>query len=307
MDYRVELKNILEVLELEIFFNNGELGKAVYLFPPKKVIDDTTKILIFNKKREKIAVLICSYTKYSILPERNLKKSQKIKQFLGLEVSNVIIDPLLYGNKNGISFVVWPYYYPLSRNTLLKNIQFYKIKKPILNWLRELIRLTLKKPTKREISNRFLIPLQNLHSNYNLSSSIKDEICNSIGRLKNGGWNPFFSLAHNDLWSGNILLKRKNGKEIFIIDWGGSSMKSYPINDLSSVFRRLNYSRKDFVKELKIHSEILNCELEDTKSYLLSSLASLGMNLDQFPEERFLQVVESSCNYLFSALDSVPH
>jgi len=44
-------------------------------------------------------VLFCSYSKYSNLPERNLKKSQEIKHFLGGKLGIVILDPLFLVKK----------------------------------------------------------------------------------------------------------------------------------------------------------------------------------------------------------------
>jgi len=306
MSHRVDLELVLQIIGIDLhdsLKDNGGLGKAYYIGKPKSVVDDTTKILIHNRKGKKVAVLICSYIKYSDLPERNLRYSQEIKHLLGPEIGDVILSPLLYGRERGVSYAVWPYCNPISRNRFIKRTQLYLIRKSIFRWLRNITQLTKQKPSPTELVNDFLIPLEILSKNKKISIRIRKEIGNTIRRLNEKKWTPYFILAHNDLWYDNFLLK-KNRNNITIIDWAGAKEKSYAINDLTKIFRTGNFSLKEFRGELEEHCKILRCDLEDSKGYLLSSFAFLGENLDQFPENRYLGLVETSCNYLFTALDS---
>lgn len=307
MDNRVEIKLVADLLKKEfndVSIGGKELERAVYLCPPRKVVDDTTKILICDKKHKKVAVLICSFLKYSDLPERNFNYAVQIKKALGPEVGKIVLEPLFYGRKEGVSFAAWPYCTPISSNKVLKYIQLSRLKPVLFKWMKLSTKLTLNNPDDGELENDFLIPLTNLLKRKELGEIICNEIYLTIKKLNSGIWKPFFVMAHNDLWLNNILLKEKWWKEFVLIDWAGGRLKSYAIYDLVRISRDLNIPQKVFYNELAALCKILECEIEDSKSYLLSSLAHLGMNLDQFPENRYLELTKSCCNYLFSAVRS---
>lgn len=308
MDNRININVVTDLLEKD--FNMAldkmnKFGKAVYHCPPGIVADDTTKLLIYNTLGEKVAFLICSLQKYSDIPERSLYYSKQIKKALGADAGKVVLEPLIHGKTEGIIYILWPYCNPVSTNRFLKRIQLFKLKPALFNWIKLSTQLTLKKPTSNELEKRFLIPLTTLIKNTGIDTTIYNEIDATITRLKNDTWKPYFVMAHNDLWLNNILLKGNSWDDFVIIDWAGGRLKSYGIYDLVRISKDMNLSEKQFHSEIKKHCKILECEIEDSKSYLLSSLAYLGMNLDQFPEDKYLALVKTCSNYLFSSLKSI--
>lgn len=303
---RIDLQFVTNTLRTDlniILGTKDEFGRAVHLSPVGEVIDDTTKILILDKNNRKFAVLICSLEKYSNLPEKSLVNSKKIKRALGPKQGNVLLDPLMYGSKGGVNYVFWPYCNPISPNPVLKRVQLLVLKPALFRWLRSTTHFTLTEPTPDELKINYLIPLINLSKNKKIGALIREEVHHTINKLNTSIWKPFFVMAHNDLWINNILIRDNKWNDFVIIDWAGAELKSYAIYDLVRVSKSLRLSERKFHNELIAHCNILRCELEDAKSYLLSSLAYLGMNLGRFPENNFLQLTKQCCNYLFSSLD----
>lgn len=307
MSYRVDLKPILTIIQdelTEFLEDKGGFGGIEYLCESKDISDDTTKILIKNKRDKNVAILLCSYTKYSDIPKRNMKYSQEIKHSIGPEAGDVILNPILSGVRDGISYVVWPYCNPINSNPILKRVQLLSIRRSIFHWLRTTTQETMQKPNTEELKSDFLIPLEHLYKNEKIGVHIKKEVYNTIEKLNDKRWVPYYVLAHNDLWTGNILLNKSEKYRFVIIDWAGAKLKSFAISDIITLFINANFSKKRLKKELKILCDILKCNIDDTKCYVLSSFAYLGMNLGQFPENRYIEAVNTFYNYLCSTLES---
>ena len=52
--------------------------------------------------------------------------------------------------------------------------------------------------------------------------------------------------------------------------------------------------------EISIHCRILGCRLVDAVSYTAAALGVMGMNLEHFPESRYLQM----CEHVFDTVST---
>jgi len=302
MSIIVDLNCIEDIFkkDLELLSEDkGGLGSVEYLYPPKTIQDSTTSILIRNKKNKKIAVLLCARSEYSKNIERNVVNAEKAKRLVS---GDNILDPLFYQEKEGISCAAWPYCEPLSENSLLGPIQRRIITPSILKWLSDLTKNSLKKTSYEEQQNDFLIPLENFASNNKIDKEMSIAINKAIDNYQKKSWIPQFVLAHNDLRKCNILHGLARGSSFTVIDWAGANFNGYAIYDFVCISSSLNISPEKFIRELREHCKILECDIKDSISYLLASLANLGMNLECFPEENYLNLVKYTTGYLFSRI-----
>lgn len=288
-------------LEIDLL-SLGGFGYAEMLPGAKNILDDTTKIVIYNKNNKRVAFLLCAFSKFSDLPIRNVKKSADIKFNLGKELGSVLLDPINSGENDGIGYVVWPYCRPLESGLFRRKLQLFHLKPIILTWLKSVNESSICRAKDDEVLSYFINPLQRLRENKNISKEVKDEINFQIRSLESHSWSPFFVMAHNDFWLDNILIDENNIENKFhgltVIDWAGSNYKSFAIYDLVRMAISLRLSRTAFSAELLAHCNILNCNKRNATGYLLASLAFLADNLEQFPEERFNRLLNNCFNYL---------
>lgn len=282
----------------------GGFSHADALAEAENVTDGTTKIVIYNNNNEMVAFLLCGYSKYSDVCSRNVKKNIEIKNNLGGELGVVLLTPIVFGEIGGVEYSVWPYCDPLGSDLgyIRRKIQLFQYRKLVITWIRNVNEYTIASASKQEISDDFLHPLQRLMGNKNISMRIKDEINWQISCLEASSWTPYFVMAHNDLWEGNLLINKNNVANAFhgltIIDWAGGSYRSFAINDLVRISISLQVSRVVFSNELLAHCTILQCDKRNAMGYLLAGFAFLAENLGQFPEERFIQLLDDCFYFL---------
>lgn len=265
--------------------------------------DDTMKFLI-KEGNKNIAFLLCCYSEFGDIPLRNLKKITKIKKKLSKKVSSVLLEPIMSGEVEGVCFVVWPYCDALSDHFLIHRLQSMNVRSRSLSWLRKVNKKSRRKLKRSEVDKHFINLLKRFGARNDLDTNVKEAINMQVQSLENGSWHPYFVLAHNDLWIGNVLMNENNKYNgLTIIDWASARRKKgFAIYDLVRLSMSLNLSKRAFNKELEAHCKILHCDVRNSMGYLLASLAFLAENLDQFPEERFLSLVNSCFEYIDSRL-----
>jgi len=294
---------VMSLLEDEIrvslFYDGGTIGGYRLLMPQKNVTDDTTKVLIFDEKELPRAVLICSYIKFGDLPCRSVYKSSEAKLKLSGNASDVVLSPLAYGEKEGVSFALWKYYSPFSSNKALRYIQKKKLQSNVFAWLLDATKQSKVKLIQTELCDVVVKPLELLQDMRGVNSKIKREVVKQLTSISKDQWEPFFCIEHNDFWLGNVLINKNNSYGISVIDWAGSNSKGMAIYDLVRMSLSLKVSDRFFVNQLRLTCQVMNCDLNSSKGYLLSSFANLAENLGDFPEERFIGLLDKSCDYLF--------
>ncbi|MGE5609504.1 MAG: hypothetical protein ACM359_09635 [Bacillota bacterium] len=283
------------------------MGEMSLLCERKPVADDSLKVLIRNKAGLPTAVLLCSSPVQPELVGIGIERASQARCLLGTDWGRVILEPLLAGRIDGCSYGVFPYCQPLSKRWLGWIVQRSRLWPGLRNWLRGVIRMTASEPTEEQRNRDFLLPLEQLAGDSRMNDRIRSEAKVAIRRLAIGQWKPQYVLAHNDLWRDNILLMPGHNRlawysvgDFAIIDWPGADLKGHAFYDLIRLARSFGLPKWLLRRELDVHCRLLNCHTEDARGYLLAGLGYLGMHLECFPADRYVQCVSSCCEVLFS-------
>ena len=272
--------------------NDWDIEHIKPLAAPKAVLDDTAKFLLFNKQRIPAAVLICGKTEFGNLAGRSAERVSNIRASLQGDEKKAVLAPLDYGDINGLNFALWPYRKPLSGNKILGRLQRYSLRKKILSWLHNATHQTIQKPLNAELEEVFISPLKALQSSEEIKGTLDKRVHNFIGKIESQSWKPVFTMAHNDLWVGNVLNAKDNKYKISVIDWAGSNLKGIAIFDLVKICIDLRVRGNAYSIEVKKACDLLECDMHDSEGYLLASMALLLQNIEHFPRDRFFKLLQ---------------
>jgi len=277
----------------------GGLGRMSLLQePPKGGEDNPEKVILRNRKGSPAAILFCSR---SVAPGYVAEEEQniaRVKGQLGPDLGQVILDPLLTGQVDGLTYSVRPWRQPLSSARWIRRAQRALIRPKVITWLREVVRVTVFSPGPGDLEPDFLCPLDFLSKQTRLASSVRERSRRAIRRLLDGEWRPRYVLDHGDFWLGNVLLDSswtavpRLTCQFIVIDWRGASLRGYGFSDLLQFARSTGLRGKALLQECRRHQCILDLSPEDSMAQLLVGLGRLGMNLERFPEDRFVDLVE---------------
>ena len=132
-----------------------------------------------------------------------------------------------------------------------------------------------------------------------------DDECPGIGSF--GYSSTLFTVAeHGDFWTGNVLFRRTLPRNLspfigdfVVIDWRGSNIRGYPCSDLVRYCLSCYPPQSIHVgNALRNYNASLEIENFQVGIYLLASVGRLGLNLDQFPRDRYLVLCERIFNLM---------
>ena len=270
------------------------MGAVMTNDPATDVADAPTKCFLRDGRGRVRAVLMISSSVNPLLVARSASMAKAAKQALGPDLGRVILTPLADGTFEGLSYVLWPAQRRLASPGLTRFVQKRILKRRVPPWLRKSTRHTRKQATRDDLERAYVRPLETMSEDSRFSEDIRRRARTGLSRIDAGAWRPFLILEHNDLWLGNILLaddrvaKKRNPHGFFVVDWAGATIEGHPFYDLIRFGRSVGMSTHSLAQEARAHCDILECELEDMVSYLLAGLAAIGMNLEHFPEDRYL-------------------
>ena len=288
----------------DILDKRAEMATVPTLLASPSLPDGTYKFLLRDARGRRSAVLILSSPASPMMVARAMDRAMQAKDVLGPVLGGVILTPLATGETNGRTFAILPYCRPLSENKLGWLLDRQRLRPMVFRWLRHVTEVTASAPPADRIQSDFVAPLQALADNTLLDADIRNEAIRTADQLDAGRWKARYVLAHNDLWKGNILkthhaaglLGRAAGYQFVLIDWPGSALRGYAMYDLVRLARSMQLSAAALAGEVIAHCTLLQCEPRDALSHLLVSLGAMGMNLEQFPVERYVAVVRDCCN-----------
>jgi len=217
------------------------------------------------------------------------------RDVLGPELGHVIPPPLAQWESQGISCALFRQFQPLSNWRLTRHLQMRRMTPKVLSWLRGVAQLDRGVSGKAERSLRALADCP--------CEAIQEAALGAFNRVKSGAFIPRNRVMHGDLWSGNLLLDPSGERDFIVIDWGGSHVDGFPIFDLVRFVESARIPASPLRRELGAHAERLECDLADTRIYLLAALGLIWHNLGQFPAERFSAMATRNLQTLEAALN----
>lgn|GEM_PF-1660658 len=310
-------QELLDALSSKLSLN---IGDTKPLFSYNQAADSAQKFLIRDTKGENRAVVHYSTTYDPLAVQDMICRVYSARQAIGSDLEAYILNPLEQGDLEGLSYGVFNYQKPLAKNKIFWLFQRVAIAPHLLEFLIDLVKVTKASMSSEQIEERFGRSLQSISTFDGLSGSIQTAAKESLQRLEQHLWTPRTVLMHGDLWRGNVLLTQPTAKvsseaepstsasnkstsnKIVLIDWAASLVHGYAIFDLVRMAESFGLSPKQLRKNLEIHCQILGCDVQDSKSYLLSAMGHIGRDLRHFPVANFLRMCESTVTTLDKAL-----
>lgn len=292
-------------------FKKEELYKVSLLEAYKPNIDDTTKFLVSTANRQPSLVVIVSSIIEPKSVIRAIEHAETASTIIGRQLARKILLPVRKGYIDGLSYAIWNYCHPLSSNKIIAKFQDIIIRDAVFLWLKQITSQTVYPINMIDLKDSVISPLQHLVSSKDIPYIIQETARWSIDRVQSIYWKPVHVLAHNDFWRGNLLIQPRNleaqmnwANRFVIIDWLGCVHKGFGIFDLLKMARSMRLGRNYLRQELSIHCHALCCDLVDSYGHLLTALGRLGLHMEHFPRDRYVQLV-SNCFQQLINLDIV--
>ncbi len=271
------------------------------------VIDQTDKFLITSSLGKKY-FLIVSNPKFPLTVSDAISRLQDARSILGSRTQNVVEMPIHYGYWEGVSYALWLYSRPLSKNRFYLYAQKRLLIPKMANWLSSVAEETIQKDlTFEDLRNNFIEPLEILIAQPELGATLSRVGQIAIRRITAGDFRPVHVLQHGDLWRGNVLIEgpmellNPLGDGFIVIDWGGARVSGYPFIDLLRFVMSFNLSPKKTAHHMNSMRNIIRCEPEDVVSYVVCSFGKLYQELNNFPRQNFINLCESAIRHLVAA------
>ncbi|MCC5887220.1 MAG: hypothetical protein JJT88_12380 [Gammaproteobacteria bacterium] len=287
---------LAEAIE-EIEAKLGHRVRLSWLGRQKMGVDATTKLLVENRDSHPVAVIICSRQAAPDLVARAAERAEQVRALVGETLGEVIPVPLSLGYATGLSYMILPCYRELASLRILRRIQWWRLRRPVLGWLGEAVAAAACHIGPVEAGNRFEWELSHLRDQHFVDRDLKRILDAYLARLKDGEWQPRHTFDHNDMWLGNVMLPRPGALSslrpaFHLIDWGGANPRGYGIYDLVRVSLAFGLSDAALARETRLHCLALGSEIQDASGHLLASLGRLHRHIEHFPEARYLAVFQ---------------
>ena len=265
--------------------------------------DEASRSVIQDDKGKKVALLACSNRLYPDYMLKTTELTLAVREKLTVNVANIVIEPLFNGSYDGLSFVLWPWCRSFGDQLYQKLILRIMIRPNILVWLRHVMMIT-KVSMGQEEREQIIHYLYYVMENEDFAPALREWAREAHQGLRDKSWNPFYCLSHGDLWPGNIMFPNTGfisaikRNQFIIIDWAGANLKGVPYSDLIYFCMTSSTSGTTFRKTMRKYSRFLDDNFNNYKFYLVVSLGFLGLNLNQFPYERLIELSNLLYNYL---------
>jgi glycosyltransferase involved in cell wall biosynthesis len=285
-----------------VLSEHGFDGPSSLLVPPKNVLDDSVKFLVTGHHGQMRGVLFWSSPNAPQASMFAANCAASAREFLKEDLGKAVLEPLASGIVDGRSYVLWPWWQPISDRRLVRTAQMIAVRGHLFKWLAAVTGATARRSeTARQA---FTKSLRHLAEHRRLRTEIRLLAERALTRLDTNRWEPCHILAHNDFWLGNILLEPSNPwlgattGRFAIIDWGAGTLDGYAIYDLIRIASTVRISKQRLKREILSHCQLLGCEPEDASGYLAAALGHLGLRNDHFPADRYVELVDWCLDYL---------
>lgn len=297
-----------EIRAIRLYDNRyGDL-RITELDRPKLVADAMQVFVLTDNALLPRAVLHCSPPQEPDAVQHAVQCARLVKSRLNARAGALVLDVLTQGRVAGLSYSVSPFCTGFSGKRPLNWLQRKLLTPHLFDWLLEVAACTLSTVEDDCKEQAFVQPLSRLAALEGVGSALRLHVARAMERLGSGAWQPKYVLMHGDLWKGNVLFRpRAQSLEWWpnravIIDWAASQVSGYAIYDLVRLAESINLPASSLRRELERHCQLLQCELSDTRSYLVAALAYFLGHLGCFQLERYLELTEDCLETLDRAL-----
>jgi hypothetical protein len=249
---------------------------------------------VYSVEDDRSYVLHISPDAFPSVVRESVDKSQKAREALGPQLAAVIPVPLAQWEIKGVTCALFEEFRPISDRPFTRYLHMRNIRPKVLSWLRGVVQLDRGESSVSEQALQALgcCPYEQL----------RQAAASALQRVKADGFVPQKRIMHGDLWSGNVLLDPTGKRQFTLIDWRGSNVDGFAVFDLIKFSESARMSSRDLRRELHAHAQSLNCDVGDTRIYLLAALGLIWLNLDQFPPDRFAAMALRNFRTLEAAL-----
>jgi hypothetical protein len=277
--------------------SDAHLGELRARLAPDRIVDiapiPSSKLVADETAKYRIATtggdlfLIVSNETSPLLVKRGADRQREIRGKLhGLAAESIEL-PIHEGFISDKSYAVWRRRKPLSSSRIWSRIEIRMIAPKIYRWLKDVASQTV---TKADVG-RLIFGLERLRQVAGLSRLIGIAAAAAADGFRAGDIPALQIVQHSDLWSGNIL-KAPCKPGFIIIDWAGARLDGAPFFDLINLAISVGASRSKLRTEVMVHSQMLGCDPRHALAYVLSGLGALHLDLEHFPESRFVALCE---------------
>ena len=270
---------------------HGGIGSVEFLHLPRLVPDYVEKAIVFTPQARPALLVMISSRAYPDSVEDAFQRAAAARDALGEGASGAAVQVALrQGRSDGQSFAVVPYLWPIGRGRFSSRWDRFRLRRPVLEWLREVTRRTVSSAPEATWAESFVNPLQALSRLEAAGERVRHAAVASERALERRSWEPRWVLAHNDLWLGNFLRRRADPAGIpafAVIDWGASQVLGYPVYDFLALANSVSLSTASLRRELREYCAALGCEPAHARHHLLAALGALSLVLGEWPVERF--------------------
>lgn len=264
--------------------------------PPKPVPDDPAKLVLRDADGVPRAVLVGSAAAAPDLAARHARRAHQVVEALPSSLASVVLTPLLAGEAEGRSYVVWPYRVPAGDGRLAQWLWRRRLAGPVSSWLLSVTEATRTPIPAGQVGTHLLEPLAALQAVPGISARVIESAEAAIRAFSSGALRPVHVLMHNDLWTGNLLaggIHSESGPFSFtIIDWAGAEVQGYPGYDLARWSASVRQKPAAYGRALARHGTVLGCEAGGMASYLAAALGYLAMHLEGLSPQRFVRLAD---------------
>lgn len=290
----------------------GGFGGLRALCPAGPFRDSVTTLVVHDPQGRPNGVVQCSASRAAgaaDLVRREVERAQAASVTLGPRLGEVLVAPLLVVDDGERTYAGYPLCRALPDSRVRWVLVRACLRGALFDWLYEVARSTRREPAPDELGRDFTAPLQAVAGDARLPAALRAGADEALARLASGRWRPAYTLAHGDLWRGNVLRwpartwwrERPPRAPFALIDWRGSRARGHAVVDLLRLGESLRASVDGLRRELARHCWALGCAPRDARGYLLAAIGAAGADLGCIAPRRWALGAEALWGQLLAA------
>lgn len=266
------------------------------------VSDSTRKYFLENDSGKAQMFMLVANIKHGDIISVAAKNACELYEKLPEALAEKVLKPIFSGDIDGFSYAIYELCQPLTSGKIRAKIQNTKVFDEVVFWHQQVSKETLK-PMSSDFKSLIISHMYELVACFEEQPQIQSKISHSLESLSNNTHSPLqTSVAHTDLWRGNIMWTRDDKKDFRVIDWAGMSLLNNPFFDLSRLILSFRPRQSRAKASVIGYKEIIGCDSSEVMTYFYMSMADLLHNLDNFPVERFREMVNNCDSVLEKVL-----